>query len=127
MINWFIANCRITLERNNLLKDCQFGFRHKLAVTLFTDKIKEKVDKGKIVVAIFIDLSKAVDTLSHTKIITKLQSYGVYSIELKWFQDYLFNGTQFVNFGDVLSQGEGVKCGVPHGVNHWTTPVYSLL
>ena len=102
-----------------MLKDCQFGFRHKqsteLAVTLFTDKIKKKVDEGKIVGAIFIDLSKAFDTLSHTKIITKLQSYGVDSIELKWFQDYLFNRTQFVKFGDVLSQGEGVKCGVPQG------------
>ena len=39
------------LERNNLLNDCQFGFRHKrsteLAVTLFTDKIKKNVDEGK--------------------------------------------------------------------------------
>ena len=97
----------------------QFGFRHKryteLAVTLFTDKIKKKADEGKIVGAIFIDLSKAFGTLGHTKIITKLQSYGVDSVELKWFQDYLFNRTQFVEFGDVLSQGEGIKCGVPQG------------
>ena len=82
------------LERNNFLKDCQFGFRStELTVTLCTDKIKKNVDEGKIVGAIFIDLTKAFDTLSHTKIITKLQSYGVDSIELKWFQDYLFNRT----------------------------------
>jgi hypothetical protein len=107
------------LEQNNLLKDCQFGFRQnrstEQATTLFTDKIKRKVNEGKLVGTVFIDLSKAFDTLSHAKIITKLQSYGVSSVELQWFQDYLFNRTQFVQFGDVLSQGESVRCGVPQG------------
>ena len=57
------------LEEENLLSDRQFGFRSKrstnLAATLFIGDIQNDVDKGNLVGAIFIDLSKAFDTISH--------------------------------------------------------------
>ena len=63
----------------------QFGFRKKrnteLAATLLLDKMSENTDKGHMTGAIFIDLSKAFDTLSHGQIVKSLSSYGIYRIE----------------------------------------------
>ena len=74
------------LENDSLLNEYQFGFRKRrsteLASALFTDKIKKKVNQGKLVGSVFIDLSKAFDTLSHAKLITKLRSYGILNNEL---------------------------------------------
>ena len=82
------------LENNGLLSSLQFGFRSKgsteLAVTYFTDKIRKEVDNENIVGAVFIDLSKAFDTVSHSCLLNKLPSYGINDKELHWFTDYLF-------------------------------------
>ena len=107
------------LENNSLLNEHQFGFRKRrsteLASALFTDKIKKKVNEGKLVGSVFIDLSKAFDTLSHAKLITKLRSYGILNKELDWFEDYLFDRTQYVQWCTSLSEAGKVHCGVPQG------------
>ena len=68
------------LENNNLLDESQFGFRKgrstELAATLFTDNVKRKVDEGKLVGAVFIDLTKVFDILNHGKLLSKLKIYG---------------------------------------------------
>ena len=73
------------LEDNKLLSDAQFGYRlHKsteLAATLFLDDIRKNMDKGELTGAIFIDLRKAFDTLSHSLIISKLPEYGIIGVE----------------------------------------------
>ena len=107
------------LQENKLLNKNQFGFRKRrsteLASTLFVDSIKKKVDEGKMVGSIFIDLTKAFDMLSHSKLLSKLSSYGIRDTELEFFTDYLFNRVQFVQYNDVLSDGENVTSGVPQG------------
>ena len=107
------------LENNNLLDESQFGFRKgrstELAATLFTDNVKRKVDEGKLVGAVFIDLTKAFDTLNHGKLLSKLKSYGISDNEYQWFQDYLFNRTQQVLYKDCLSATGNVTSGVPQG------------
>jgi hypothetical protein len=107
------------LEESNLLTNCQFGFRRKrsteLAATLFFDNIKSKVNEGKMVGTVFIDLSKAFDTISHSRLLKKLESYGVDGVELAWFNDYLFNRSQRVQYENMLSAEEKVFCGVPQG------------
>ena len=49
----------------------------ELAATLLLDDIRKNVDKGQLVGAVFVDLSKAFDTISHSNLLTKLPSYGI--------------------------------------------------
>ena len=106
-------------EQNNLINENQYGFRKlrstEQAAIQFTDNIKKKVNEGKLVGSIFIDLTKAFDTLSHSKLLSKLSSYGIKNNELHWFTDYLFNRSQCVQFKNALSSEEKVTCGVPQG------------
>jgi hypothetical protein len=107
------------LESNNLINDSQFGFRQKrstqLAVTLFLDNVRAKMDKGLLTGAVFIDLSKAFDTVSHSNLLNKLQGFGVQSVEMEWFTNYLFNRSQVVNYNDSLSEKFQLTSGVPQG------------
>ena len=52
--------------------------------------MRKDVDCGKLVGAVFIDLSKAFDVLCHSLLLKKLRSYGIQSTEYKWFTDYIF-------------------------------------
>ena len=69
------------LEQNNLLSERQYGHRKKrsteLATAYLVDKIRKAADKGLLTGVLFVDLSKAFDTLGHSRLITKLQSYGI--------------------------------------------------
>jgi len=107
------------LDENKLLSTRQFGFRAKmsteLAATLLLDDIRKNVDKGQLVGAVFVDLSKAFDTISHSKLLTKLPSYGIDGKERTWFEDYLFNRSAQVSYNDVLSEAQQLKSGVPQG------------
>ncbi len=96
------------LEENKLLSKFQFGFRPKLstelATTLLLDDIRRNVDEGKLVGAVFVDLTKAFDTISHSKLLDKLPRYGIGGNELEWFKDYLFNRSAVVSYNGRLSK-----------------------
>ena len=87
----------------------------ELAVTYFTDLIRKEADNGKATGAVFIDLSKAFDTISHSVLLSKLSRYGVNDMELQWFTDYLFLRKQIVQFNGVLSDPNPINTGVPQG------------
>ena len=107
------------LEENKLLTDYQFGYRKhsstEMAANLFIDDIRKQVDQGNLAGALFLDLSKAFDTISHASLLQKLPSYGINTTELNWFRDYLFNRQQFVAYDKAISQPQAVTCGVPQG------------
>ena len=79
---------------NNLLSQKQFGFRLNsstvTASAMFTDKILSAMDKGELTGAVFIDLTKAFDTVNHSILLSKLCSLGVpnASPAYNWFESY---------------------------------------
>ena len=89
------------LERNNLLFEYRFGFRPnrstELADTYFTDFIRKEADGGKATGAVFIDLTKAFDTISHSIMLSKLSRYGVSDMELQWLTDLLLTIYSYAN------------------------------
>jgi len=107
------------LEERNLLSTTQFGFRKKrnteIAATLLLDEIRENMNNGHMTGAIFIDLSKAFDTLGHAQIIANLSNYGIFGTERELFANYLFNRKQSVKMHQEISPMENVTCGVPQG------------
>ena len=107
------------LEEMKLLSPTQFGFRKQrnteLAATLFLDKLRENMDNGRMTGSIFVDLSKAFDTLGHSQIIASLASYGVTGSEKELFINYLFDRKQSVRIGNEISSPQNVTCGVPQG------------
>ena len=88
------------LDANSILIDNQYGFRpnHSTYMTLLQmyDKISTSMDLNHFSVGIFIDLSKAFDTLNHSILIKKLEYYGVRGITLEWFKNYLAGRKQYV-------------------------------
>jgi hypothetical protein len=64
------------LENNNLFHHAQFGFRKSLsceiALTSLVESWLENIDNHKIIMALFLDLRKAFDTVDHELLIAKL-------------------------------------------------------
>ena len=65
---------------------------------------------------IYIDFQKAFDSVSHQKLITKLEGYGICGDLLEWFKAFLSNRTQVVNILGHLSDSVHITSGVPQGI-----------
>ncbi|KAG7310783.1 hypothetical protein JYU34_003599 [Plutella xylostella] len=106
-------------EDNNILTDTQFGFRAKKSTTLllskFTDEINTYLDEKQHVVLVFIDYSKAFDTLKHDYLIKKLDSTGIRGPLLQWCQNYLTNRKYRVKINDCYSDDVKVSIGTAQG------------
>ena len=104
---------------NNLFYTSQYGYRKghstELAALELADRISHHLDKGDIPIAIFLDLSKAFDTLDHKILLSKLNYYGVKGTALKWFESYLTNRTQYVIYESTKSHKLTITTGVPQG------------
>ena len=64
---------------------------------------------------VFLDLSKAFDTVDHGCLLSKLLAHGIKNYELRWFENYLFNRKQYVTYQNCQSEYQTVKTGVPQG------------
>lgn len=107
------------LNKFNLLSPHQFGFRNgystEQALLKFTDNIKQFIDEGFVVGAIFIDLTKAFDTLEHSILLDKLESFGITGPTLNLIRSYLSNRPQVVYLNGQFSSTKLINCGVPQG------------
>lgn len=107
------------LENKNLLTDSQHGFRAgrstETAILQFTKNVYQSLEKKHYLIGIFLDLSKAFDTLNHKILLNKLSHYGVRGIPLKLFESYLSNRSQTVYCNSMYSSFNTVNKGVPQG------------
>ena len=107
------------LDKFKILYDNQYGFRknHSTSLALIDlyDKISDAIDRKETSVGIFLDLSKAFDTVNHEILFDKLEHYGIRGLPLQWIKSYFTNRTQFVQFNEHRSSPSAVCCGVPQG------------
>ena len=105
------------IHKHSLPNDYQFGFRQKRstnqALIVLLDKIAAALDNGDIVLGVFLDFSKAFDTVDHQILLNEMSKYEIRGIAFKWMEIYLSNRRQFVLFKDVKSEYATVTCGVP--------------
>ena len=107
------------IEKFEILFVNQFGFRkHRStddALIKFTDCIYDSFEKSNYSLSVFLDFSKAFDTIDHSILIKKLERFGIRGNSLRWFESYLSNRYQYVSIGSSLSQCLPILTGVPQG------------
>ena len=107
------------LEKENIFFKGQFGFRPKhstdYAILSIIDKVQKAVDEGELSCGLFLDFSKAFDTVDHDILIDKLEYYGIRGVGKDWFTSYLKNRKQMVTVNGATSDLVTVPCGIPEG------------
>ena len=107
------------LEKKKVFFDNQFGFRAKHstdhAILSIVDKIQRAIDERDFSCGIFLDFSKAFDTINHEILLKKLEFYGLRGIANQWFSSYLSNRMQTVTVNGVTCNSVNISCGVPQG------------
>ena len=83
---------------NNLYYNNQYGFRQKHSTELATleiiDRIVQELDQSATPLNIYLDLSKAFDTIDHNILLHKLNYYGINGAALDLCKNYLYNHKQ---------------------------------
>ena len=106
-------------NENKLIFDNPYGFRPKhsteYAALELVDRIITQMDKKETPINIFLDLSKAFDTIDHTILLAKLRYYGIHDTALLLLKSYLNNRKQYVEFEDTKSEILPITVGVPQG------------
>ena len=102
----------------NILFENRYGFHPKHsttdAISKFTTHISKAMENKMTTMSVFLDLSKAFDTIDHTTLL-KLNIYGIWGIALDWFSNYMTDRTQLVTYKNLNSIQGTITCGVPQG------------
>ena len=112
---------RITeyFESNSLFNEIQFGSRKNLsceiALNTMIEDWREALDKKDDVISIFLDLSKAFDTIDHSLFLKKLEYYNFDNSAIILLKNYLNNRLIKVKLDQTLSKSEPLNVGVPQG------------
>ena len=104
---------------NNIIYPKQYGFLHgrstEHAITDVLLDLIEGIENKTFPLAVFLDLTKAFDSISHTILIRKMYRYGIRGTALDWFKSYLTNRAQFVQIDLERSSNKSIDFGVPQG------------
>ena len=103
----------------NDLSNKQFGFIGGRSTTLqlltFIDECVKTLARGDTVDTVYLDFSKAFDTIPHRRLIGKLEAYGIDGSLLSWISSFLMGRTQKVSVNGSLSSSKPVLSGIPQG------------
>jgi hypothetical protein len=107
------------LDKYNLIKDSQHGFRRNRSCLTnllhFYNQLIEQYDEHGAVDVIYLDYSKAFDVIPHKKLIIKLKAHGIDGEVLLWIEDWLRDREQRVVINGESSGNTAVTSGVPQG------------
>ena len=103
------------VDKNKFIMPFQHGFQpgHSMVMPLLNlqDNISAAIDRNEYSLGIFIDISKAFDTVNHGHLLKKLENLGVWGTALTWFQSYLATRYQYVYCNGSSSSLKLIKCG----------------
>ena len=106
-------------DKYNLLAEQQYGFHKQhsteYAAVKLVDRVSKEMEIGKTPTNVYIDLSKAFDTLTFDILLFKLKYYGVTDTALDLMRSYLTNRKQYVVFNSCQSDYSEIYTGVPQG------------
>ncbi|CAM4601782.1 unnamed protein product [Lepidochelys kempii] len=107
------------LDERKVIRNGHHGFtKGKSGLTnliAFYDEITGSVDEGKAVDMLFLDFSKAFDTVSHSILASKLKKYGLDEWTVRWIESWLDHWAQWVMINGSMSSWPLVSSGVPQG------------
>lgn len=116
-----VLNTRLInyLKTKDIIAHNQYGFREgkstEDAVLALTSDIVDHLEKKNKCLCVFLDLSKAFDTVSNSLLLFKLEKIGIRGIALNLFTDYLTNRMQMTKIDDIVSKEAAVAFGIPQG------------
>ena len=86
-----------------------------MALVTLLESITSALDNLEFSICILIDFRKAFDTVEHSILLNKLHHCGIRRTALQWFNSYLTNIYQYVNYNNTTSNMKQIICGVPQG------------
>ena len=86
-----------------------------MALLVTLKNIIEALEKREHTIGVFLDISKAFDTVNHEILLSKLAFYGIRGVANTWIRSYLNNRKQYCTHAGTRSDIGTVTCGVPQG------------